>query len=164
MYQIGDNIFYPMHGAGRIDAIEEKEIAGEKRHYYIIHMIDDNMKVMIPKERVSNLNIRPVTDLETVKQILTMLGEAESDEDLSWKVRHKANEDMIKTGDLDACVDVVHSLLRIQREEKLNSSEKRQLRQAEKFLMSELKLIEGMNKDKKDEFISRLREDHRKVS
>src|SRR5690625_7269629 len=94
-----------MHGAGRIDAIEEKEIAGEKRHYYVIHMIDDNMKVMIPKEGVSKLNIRPVTDMETVKEILTMLGEAESDEDLSWKMRQKVNEDMIKTGDVDACID-----------------------------------------------------------
>ena len=29
MFQIGDNIVYPMHGAGIIEAIEEKEFSGE---------------------------------------------------------------------------------------------------------------------------------------
>lgn len=29
MFQIGDNIVYPMHGVGIIEAIEEKEILGK---------------------------------------------------------------------------------------------------------------------------------------
>ena len=29
MFQIGDNIVYPMHGAGIIEAIEEKEFSDE---------------------------------------------------------------------------------------------------------------------------------------
>ena len=29
MFQIGDNIVYPMHGAGIIEAIEEKEFSGK---------------------------------------------------------------------------------------------------------------------------------------
>ncbi|WP_277996792.1 CarD family transcriptional regulator, partial [Bacillus thuringiensis] len=28
MFQIGDNIVYPMHGAGIIEAMEEKEFSG----------------------------------------------------------------------------------------------------------------------------------------
>ena len=28
MYNVGDKVVYPMHGAGVIDAIEEKEILG----------------------------------------------------------------------------------------------------------------------------------------
>ena len=30
MFNIGDRIVYPMHGAGIIENIEEKEILGEK--------------------------------------------------------------------------------------------------------------------------------------
>ena len=30
MFNIGDKIVYPMHGAGTIDSIEEKDILGEK--------------------------------------------------------------------------------------------------------------------------------------
>ena len=35
MYAIGDKILYPMHGAGIVETIEEKEILGELRQYYI---------------------------------------------------------------------------------------------------------------------------------
>ena len=30
MFSVGDKIVYPMHGAGTIDAIEEKEILAEE--------------------------------------------------------------------------------------------------------------------------------------
>ncbi|MEI2311727.1 CarD family transcriptional regulator, partial [Bacillus nitratireducens] len=48
MFQIGDNIVYPMHGAGIIEAIEEKEFSGKKQQYYVIKMSISNMQVMIP--------------------------------------------------------------------------------------------------------------------
>ena len=48
MYDIGDKIVYPMHGAGVIESIEEKEILGEKKSYYIMKMPVGEMKVMIP--------------------------------------------------------------------------------------------------------------------
>ncbi|WP_462420583.1 CarD family transcriptional regulator [Salinicoccus sp. Marseille-QA3877] len=164
MYQVGDNIFYPMHGAGKITAIEEKEVSGEKQKYYIINMINDNMQVMIPKNKISKTNIRPITDLETVKEIAKMIGTVESDKDLSWKKRNKLNNDMIKTGSLKACAEVIYGLSSMKREEKLNSSERNQLKQAQSFLMSELKLVEGLNSDKKDRFISKLTEDQKIIS
>ena len=164
LYQVGDNIFYPMHGAGKITAIEEKEVSGEMIQYYIINMINDNMKVMIPKNKISKTNIRPVTDLDTVKEIGEMIDTLESDKNLSWKKRNKVNNDMIKTGSLKACAEVIYGLSNMQREEKLNSSERSQLKQAQGFLMSELKLVEGMNSDKKDRFIARLTEDHAGIS
>lgn len=159
LYQVGDNIFYPMHGAGKITAIEEKEVAGENIQYYIINMINDNMKVMIPKDKISKTNIRPVTDLDTVKEIAEMIDTVESDKDLTWKKRNKLNNDMIKTGSLKACAEVIYELSSMQRKEKLNSSERSQLKQAQGFLMSELKLVEGLNSDKKDRFISKLTEE-----
>lgn len=164
MYQVGDNIFYPMHGAGKITAIEEKEVSGEKQKYYIINMINDNMQVMIPKNKISKTNIRPITDLETVKEIAKMIGTVESNKDLSWKKRNKLNNDMIKTGSLKACAEVIYGLSSMKREEKLNSSERNQLKQAQSFLMSELKLVEGLNSDKKDRFISKLTEDQKIIS
>ena len=30
MFKVGDKIVYPMHGAGTIESIEEREILGEK--------------------------------------------------------------------------------------------------------------------------------------
>ena len=42
MYDIGDKVVYPMHGAGIIEEIEDKMILGEIRKYYIL-----NSKVFI---------------------------------------------------------------------------------------------------------------------
>ena len=42
MFNVGDYIVYPMHGAGTIDAIEEKDILGEKQSYYILKNIFKN--------------------------------------------------------------------------------------------------------------------------
>ena len=33
MFSIGDKVVYPMHGAGTIQNIEEKEVLGETRAY-----------------------------------------------------------------------------------------------------------------------------------
>ena len=64
LFQIGDNIVYPMQGAGIIKGIEEKEIAGEKQQYYVIKMSASNMEIMIPEGKILNSNIRPVTDIK----------------------------------------------------------------------------------------------------
>ena len=63
LFQIGDNIVYPMQGAGIIKAIEETEIAGKKQQYYVIKMSASNMEIMIPEGKILSSNIRPVTDI-----------------------------------------------------------------------------------------------------
>src|SRR5699024_3118267 len=142
-----------MRGAGQITAIEEKEVAGELLQYYIIKMINYNRKVMIRKNKISTTNMRPVTELDTRKENARMIDKVEADKDLTWKKRNKLNNDMIKSGSLKACAEVIYGLSNMQREQKLNSSERTQLKQAQAFLMSELKLVEGMNNDRKERFL-----------
>ena len=54
MFNIGDKIVYPMHGAGVIESIEEKELAGEKQAYYILKMPGE-VKVMVPVEKAEEI-------------------------------------------------------------------------------------------------------------
>ncbi|MBU5219645.1 transcription factor YdeB [Bacillus albus] len=144
MFQIGDNIVYPMHGAGIIKAVEEKEIAGEKQQYYVIKMSGSNMEVMIPAERILSSNIRPVTDITAIAHILDVFQHGVSDRLLTWKQRYKLNTDKIKTGKIQEGAEVVRDLLRMQKEKALNASEKKMLDNAHEFLISELGLIEGI--------------------
>ena len=48
MFSIGDKIVYPMHGAGIIESIEEREILGERKKYYVMRMPIGDMKVITP--------------------------------------------------------------------------------------------------------------------
>ncbi len=144
LFQIGDNIVYPMQGAGIIKAIEEKEIAGEKQQYYVIKMSGSNMEIMIPAGRILSSNIRPVTDITAIAHILNIFQHGESDRLLTWKQRYKLNTDKIKTGKIQEGAEVVRDLLRMQKEKALNASEKKMLDNAHEFLISELGLIEGI--------------------
>ena len=164
LFQVGDNIVYPMHGVGIIKSVEEKEILGKKQQYYIIKMLIGNMKVMIPTGKILNSSIRPVTDLATVKKIANMFQHRESDKLLPWKQRYKVNMDKIKTGKLQACAEVVRGLIRMKKEKKLNSSEKRMLDKAHEFLISELKLVEGMNENQIERFLFKLTQDNAYIS
>ena len=145
LFQIGDNIVYPMHGVGIIKAIEEKEISEEKQQYYVIQMLIGNMQVMIPTGKSSR--IRPVTDLIALKHIINIFHHGESDRLLPWKQRYKVNTDKIKTGKIQECTEVVRDLMRMKKEKALNTSEKKMLDNAHEFLISELGLIKGITEN-----------------
>ncbi|MFS0862070.1 CarD family transcriptional regulator [Fredinandcohnia sp. 179-A 10B2 NHS] len=147
LFQIGDNIVYPMHGAGIIEAIEVKEISGEKQQYYVIKMFSSKMQVMIPAAKIENSGVRPVTDIDSLKHIIDIYQHGESDTEMPWKQRYKVNTDKIKTGNIQEGVEVVRDLMRLKKDKALNSSEKRMLDNAHEFLKSELGLIKGITED-----------------
>ncbi|EMW0387041.1 TPA: CarD family transcriptional regulator [Bacillus pacificus] len=147
MFQIGDNIVYPMHGAGIIEAIEEKEFSGKKQQYYVIKMSIRNMQVMIPTGKILSSSIRPVTDILALKHIIHIFQHGESDELLPWKQRYKVNTDKIKTGEIQEGAEVVRDLMRMKKEKALNTSDKKMLDNAHEFLISELGLIKGITEN-----------------
>ncbi len=128
LFQIGDNIVYPMHGVGIINSLEEKEISGEKQQYYVIRMLISNMQVMIPKGKILSSSIRPVTDIIALKHIMHIFQHGESDRLLPWKQRFKVNTDKVKTGKIQEGAEVVRDLMRMKKEKALNTSEKKNAR------------------------------------
>ncbi|EJR30474.1 MULTISPECIES: CarD family transcriptional regulator [Bacillus] len=152
MFQIGDNIVYPMHGAGIIEAIEEKEFSGKKQQYFVIKMSISNMQVMIPMGKILSSSIRPVTDILALKHIIHIFQHGESDELLPWKQRYKVNTDKIKTGEIQEGAEVVRDLMRMKKEKALNTSEKKMLDNAHEFLISELGLIKGITENQLKSF------------
>ncbi|PLT32037.1 CarD family transcriptional regulator [Bacillus sp. V5-8f] len=144
LFQIGDNIIYPMHGAGVIEGIEEKEIQGQTQKYYVIKMLMNNMQVLIPIKNVTNLRIRSVSNKISMKNILDIVHQGESDRSLSWKQRYQINSEKMRSGKLQEGAEVVRDLTRIKNEKTLNSSEKQMLENAKKILVGELGLIRGI--------------------
>ena len=86
MFNIGDNIVYPMHGAGTIDSIEEKEILGEKQQYYIIKMPGEVM-VMVPTAKAESMGVRNVIDKQNATSVLEVLEKDETEKSNNWNKR-----------------------------------------------------------------------------
>ena len=89
MFNIGDNIVYPMHGAGRINAIEEKEILGEKQQYYVIEMPGEVM-VMVPTAKAESMGVRSIIDKQSANNVLEVLEKDETEMSNNWNKRYFA--------------------------------------------------------------------------
>ena len=144
LFQIGDNIVYPTHGAGIIKAIEDKEVLGKIQQYYIINMTNSGMEIMIPTDKIFKLKFRAVTELVAINSLIQIFQFGESDNTLVWKQRYKLNTEKINTGKIQEGAEVVRDLLRLKQEKALNESERKMLGQAQGFLLSELALVEGI--------------------
>lgn len=147
MFNIGDKVVYPMHGAGVIESIEEKEILGERKKYYVMRMPIGDMKVMIPMNNVQSIGLREVVDEETVERVIARLRNRDKGLTANWNRRYRANMDKMKSGDIYEVADVVRSLMLRDREKGLSTGERKMLDNARQILISELVLAKGMNEE-----------------
>ncbi len=153
MFNVGDNIVYPMHGAGTINAIEEKEILGEKQQYYVIKMPGEVM-VMVPTAKAESMGVRSVIDSQRANEVLKLLEQNETEMSDNWNKRYRDNLDKMKTGDIYKVADVVRNLSFKQKEKgTLSTGEKKMLNNAKLILVSELVLAEHASKDEIEKLV-----------
>ena len=153
MFNIGDNIVYPMHGAGTISSIEEKEVLGEKQQYYIIKMPGEVM-VMVPTAKAEAMGARNVIDEKSASSVLQVLEKDETEMSNNWNKRYRENLDKMKTGDIYEVADVVRNLSFKQKEKgTLSTGEKKMLLNAKQILVSELVLAEHSSKEEIEKLI-----------
>ena len=146
MYNVGDEVVYPMHGAGVIDSIEEKEILGEKQSYYILKMPGE-VKVMIPTAKAEEVGVRNIIDKSSADKVIGVLEKDETEMDKNWNKRYRDNMDKMKSGDIYEVADVVRNLSFKQKEKGLSTGEKKMLNNAKQILVSELVLAEHATQD-----------------
>lgn len=152
MYSVGDKIVYPMHGAGVIDSIEEREILGEKQSYYILKMPGE-VKVMVPISTAEQHGIRNVIDKTEAEKVINVLEQDETEMEKNWNKRYRDNMDKMKSGDIYEIADVVRNLSFKQKEKGLSTGEKKMLHNAKQILVSELVLAEHATKDEVEELV-----------
>jgi CarD family transcriptional regulator len=138
MYTVGDKIVYPMHGAGVIEAIEEKHVLGECRRYYIVKLPFGDMKIMIPCDCTENVGVREVIRESNLTTVEEALREDSTEMSGNWNRRYRDNMEKLKTGELENVCEVVRNLMRVDRIKKLSTGEKKMLSNAKQILVSEL--------------------------
>lgn len=148
MYNIGDKIFYPMHGAGIIEAIEEKEILGEKQFYYIMNLSLGKIHVMLPTHNTSSIGVRDIVNNTVMENaLLVFTSDDETETAVHPNQRYRINMDKMKTGDIFEGAKVIRDLSRNSKKKPLGTSDKMMLNNALQILISELVLVKDMEKD-----------------
>ena len=155
-FEIGDNVVYPHHGAGKVLRKEQKDILGETREYLTIKILHNDMTVMVPTENAALAGLRRVIDEETVKKVLAVLQDECSDMPKNWNRRFKHNRDKIKTGDIYELAEVVRNLAIREHEKGLSTGEKQMFTRAKKILASELMYALEMGEDEAEAHLDEL--------
>jgi CarD family transcriptional regulator len=155
-FEVGDNVVYPHHGAGKVVKKEEKNILGEVRQYLTIKILHNDMTVMVPCENAAKAGLRRVIDEETVKKVLAVLSDDVSDMPKNWNRRFKHNRDKIKTGDIYELAEVVRNLAIREQDKGLSTGEKQMYTRAKKILASELMYALDKSEDDAEEHLDTI--------
>lgn len=153
MYAIGDKIVYPMHGAGIIEKIEEKEILGEIKQYYVLKVPCGDMKIMIPVDNSEEIGVRNIISAEEISTVIAVLKDSTTEMSHNWNRRYRENMEKLKTGSAIQVAEVVRNLIRTERTKKLSAGEKKMLASARQILRSEMVLAGDMDAASADTLI-----------
>lgn len=138
MFEIGDYIAHPMHGAGVIDGIVTKKINGAERDYYVLKLPVGDMVVMVPVEGCESIGVRAIISDSDARKVLDSFSGLEICMTQNWNKRYRENMDKLKSGDLLEVASVVKGLMCRDNERGLSTGERKMLHSAKQILISEL--------------------------
>lgn len=154
MFSIGEKVIYPMQGIGIIERIEDKIFSGKSKEYIIVKILSNNLEIMIPTDKISNSNLRKISDNSTLESVLfNLTNEDDKLKDISTKERYKMNMDKVKSGSLKDSAEVVYDLILMNKEKTLNTSEKQLYNTAHKFLVEEVSQIKNITQIEATDFL-----------
>ena len=159
LYEVGDKVVYPHHGAGKILKKELKEVLGQRREYLTIQILYNDMTVMVPTENADKAGLRKVIGEETVDEVLAVLRDDGTQMPKNWNRRFKHNRDKIKTGDIFELAEVVRNLSIRDIDKGLSTGEKQMFGRAKKILASELMYAREMEEQEAVDFLENMLED-----
>jgi CarD family transcriptional regulator len=141
MFKKGDLAVYPAHGVGIIETIESQEISGCRQDYYIIRILDNNMKIMVPTQNVENVGLREIIGHKEVSKLYSILKKRDIVIDnQTWNRRYREYMDKIKTGSVFEVAEVYRDLLMLKEEKDLSFGERKMLDTARTLLVKEISL------------------------
>ena len=148
MFKAGDKIAYPMHGAGFIEAVEEKLFLNEQKRYYILRFSEGDIKVHVPVETAQQAGLRGIISSDECGRVMESFKTFEDvEESTNWNRRNRENLEKMKSGNVFEIAAVIKSLLKREEKKSLSSSEKKMLGTSMQILVSELALASNKRDD-----------------
>jgi CarD family transcriptional regulator len=156
-FDVGDKVVYPHHGAAVVERVEQRELLGEEREYYILKLAYGELTLMVPTDSTEEVGIREITPAREMPKVFKVLKKNEpTTNTTNWSRRFKANVEKLRSGDIYQVADVVRSLHRRDREKGLSAGEKRMLTKARQILVSELTFAHGCDEDEAEQLLDEV--------
>jgi CarD family transcriptional regulator len=138
VFEIGDEVVYPQHGAAVVQRREIKEAFGQQREYLVLRMAQGNLTVMVPAENADGVGLREVINAQEIEDVFDVLRKKEARMPTNWSRRFKNHSEKLRSGDIYQLAEVVRNLSIRDRDKGLSHGEKRMLIRARQIMVSEL--------------------------
>jgi CarD family transcriptional regulator len=144
MFEIGDKVVHPSHGAGKVIDIKEKNLSKQLGYYYIIDLVAYDGIVMVPVNNVQGIGLRPVSGRRVISRAMNILASTPDTLPSDFKERQARVQEKLKTGNFITITEVVRNLAGRNRQKGLTMADSRLYQRAQSFLASELALAKGI--------------------
>ena len=138
MFTIGQNIVYPMHGAGVVEAIESKTVKNNTADYYKVRIFIGNVSLLVPVVSAGGVNMREVVDRDVAGGIVEHFNDYRTQTDIPWNKRYKTNVDKLKSGEIEQVAGVLADLILREKTHGLSTSDRKMFVLAKNIFCSEV--------------------------
>lgn len=163
LYNVGDSVVYPLHGAGVIVAIEDREVSGKIDSYYVMRIPFGDMKVLIPVDGADKVGVREIIPEKDADDVMEAFKNAEADSNLNWNKRFRENMVRIKSGNIFEVAGVVKSLMVRENDRGLSTGERKMLSNAKQILISEIVIAKNTTYEAIDQELKSIVASQKKV-
>ena len=147
-FKVGDKAVYPAHGVGEGTAIENRSIGGMEQTFYILRILENGMKIMVPTNNVRQVGLREVISKSKVDKVFKILKEKTlSVETTTWNRRYREYMEKIKTGSVFEVAEVLRDLYILKVDKDLSFCELKLLDTARGLLIRELAVARTTNEE-----------------
>ncbi len=152
MYKIGDKVAHPIHGAGLIEEIVEREVNGHVNEYFVMKIAFNSMTVLVPCSNTEGVGLRPIVSADKADKVLKAIPDLEIEICDNWNRRYREYVAGIKSGDLMQVSAVLKSLLKRNKEKEkgLSTGERKLLSSAKQIVVSEIMMAKNITYEEAD--------------
>jgi CarD family transcriptional regulator len=149
MFKIGDVAVYPTQGVGVIESIEKREIMGNDGEFYIMRLVGNGMRIMIPINSAETVGLREVIREEDISKIYDILRCRDIIIDKqTWNKRYREYLEKIKTGSVFEIACVLRDLLVLKADKSLSFGERKIMDTAKNLLIKEISVVSKLEEHK----------------
>jgi len=139
MFKVGDLAVYPAQGVGVIEAIESREYMGSNQLFYVMKIMSNDMKIMIPTDSAESVGLREIIAEEEIPKVYEILRNKDVTIDKqTWNKRYKEYLDKIKTGSVFEIARVLRDLCILKSDKNLSFGERKMMDTAKSLLVKEI--------------------------
>ena len=149
MFKVGDLAVYPAQGVGIIEAIENREVMGSRQLFYIMKIMGNGMKIMIPMKGADAVGLREVIAETEIPKVYAILRNKDVTIDKqTWNKRYREYLEKIKTGSVFEIAGVLRDLFILKSDKNLSFGERKMMDTAKSLLIKEISVASNSEETK----------------